>query len=141
MDNIRNKIVEEARSWLNTPFHHQGRVKGVGVDCVGLVIGVAKTLQLSNFDTHDYSPIPDGKILKYLCDTEMTEITENEIMLGDVVLFKFDERPQHLGIIGEYIYGGNSLIHSYSQARKVIETRFDEYWLERVVSYYRLPGV
>lgn len=26
------KAVAEAVTWLGTPYHHQGRVKGVGVD-------------------------------------------------------------------------------------------------------------
>jgi cell wall-associated NlpC family hydrolase len=30
---IRQGIVDEARSWLGTPFHIAGRVKGAGVDC------------------------------------------------------------------------------------------------------------
>jgi cell wall-associated NlpC family hydrolase len=30
----------EARSFLGTPYHHKGRVKGVGVDCGGLLYEV-----------------------------------------------------------------------------------------------------
>ena len=37
-----NDIVTEARTWVRTPYHHQARLKGVGVDCAGLVIGVAR---------------------------------------------------------------------------------------------------
>lgn len=29
----RRAVIEEARSWLNTPYHATGRVKGAGVDC------------------------------------------------------------------------------------------------------------
>ena len=29
----REKLVAEALSWLGTPYHHAGRVKGGGVDC------------------------------------------------------------------------------------------------------------
>jgi cell wall-associated NlpC family hydrolase len=32
-NSIRAAVVAEARSWLGTPFHHQGRVKAAGVDC------------------------------------------------------------------------------------------------------------
>jgi cell wall-associated NlpC family hydrolase len=38
--NPRVEIVAAARAWLNTPFHHAGRVKGVGVDCLQLLIAV-----------------------------------------------------------------------------------------------------
>jgi cell wall-associated NlpC family hydrolase len=29
----REDVVREALSWIGTPFHHAGRVKGAGVDC------------------------------------------------------------------------------------------------------------
>ena len=29
----RQSVVTEARTWLLTPFHHEARVKGAGVDC------------------------------------------------------------------------------------------------------------
>ena len=40
MTTTRTDVVAAAREWLGTPFHHQARLRGVGVDCVGLVIGV-----------------------------------------------------------------------------------------------------
>src|SRR4051794_8469193 len=36
----RVAIVTEAETWLGTPFHHQGRVKGAGVDCAMLLAEV-----------------------------------------------------------------------------------------------------
>ncbi|MHB8071562.1 MAG: NlpC/P60 family protein [Candidatus Cryosericum sp.] len=36
----RQAVVQEAPSWLGTPFHHQGRVKGAGVDCAMLMAEV-----------------------------------------------------------------------------------------------------
>jgi len=37
---MRAAIVAEARSWLGTPYHHQARVRGVGVDCAMLLAEV-----------------------------------------------------------------------------------------------------
>ena len=34
-------VVAEARRWLGTPWRHQARLRGVGVDCGGLVVCVA----------------------------------------------------------------------------------------------------
>ncbi len=36
----RQAVVAEARTWEGTPWHHQGRVKGAGVDCLMLIAGV-----------------------------------------------------------------------------------------------------
>ena len=33
-------VLEEAKSWLTTPYHHMGRVKGAGCDCLTLLAEV-----------------------------------------------------------------------------------------------------
>lgn len=51
----RERILIEARKWIGTPYHHKGRVLGVGVDCGGLIYEVFKTiLPLKPFPT-DYA--------------------------------------------------------------------------------------
>jgi len=36
----RQAVVAEALTWVGTPFHHEARLKGKGVDCAQLLIGV-----------------------------------------------------------------------------------------------------
>jgi cell wall-associated NlpC family hydrolase len=36
----RDLVLAEARTWLHTPYQHKGMVKGVGVDCGGLLYAV-----------------------------------------------------------------------------------------------------
>lgn len=36
----RDQVVAEARTWLLTPYHKNGRLKGVGVDCATLLFCV-----------------------------------------------------------------------------------------------------
>jgi cell wall-associated NlpC family hydrolase len=36
----RSLVVAEAESWLRTPYHHMGRVKGCGTDCLMLLAEV-----------------------------------------------------------------------------------------------------
>ena len=36
----RDRVIEEARTWLGTPFHFGARVKGVGVDCAQFIAAV-----------------------------------------------------------------------------------------------------
>lgn len=40
------EAVKEALTWLGTPYHHQGRVKGVGVDCGTLICEVYEKVGL-----------------------------------------------------------------------------------------------
>ena len=134
-------VITEARSWLGTRFHHQGRLKGVGVDCAGLVVGVAEALGLQVQDRTDYTRQPDGTMLQETCDEQLIRIPLEDIRPGDLLLMRFEQEPQHLGIVGDYEFGGLSLIHAYAQARRVVETRLDEVWLSRVVGAYRFSGV
>ncbi len=58
-----NLVMEIARSWVGTKFHHQGRRKNVGVDCIGLIVGVAQELGLNVEDKTDYAREPkDGEL-------------------------------------------------------------------------------
>jgi len=34
----KNLIIEKAREFIDTPYEHQGRLKGIGIDCCGLII-------------------------------------------------------------------------------------------------------
>ena len=36
----RAAVVDAARSWIGTPYHHAARVKGIGVDCAMLLAAV-----------------------------------------------------------------------------------------------------
>lgn len=49
-------VISEAMTWLGTPYHHQGRVKGVGVDCGTLICEVYEKVGL--MDHLDPRPYP-----------------------------------------------------------------------------------
>lgn len=140
----RTDVVAAARAWLGTPFHHQGRLQGVGVDCVGLVIGVARTLGLvaPDFNVEAYPRMPDGKSLMHLVHLHMRGLAVDEAMQpGDVVVVRFDADPQHLGILGNYRHGGLSIIHAAAEPGRVIETRLLFSQTMRFVQAFALPGI
>ena len=130
-------VVAQARSWLGTPFRHQGRLKGVGVDCAGLIIGVGHNFGLSDFDYRTYSHMPDGKTMRRICKENLDSVSD--MRLGDVLLMKFKIHPQHLAIVGD---GGTpfSIIHAYAEARKCVEHRLDQVWMARICGIYRFKG-
>lgn len=139
----RTVIVDTARSWLGTPFIHQARLKGVGVDCVGLLIGVCRELGLveDQFDIDAYPRIPDGISLMYLAEHHMTKIPRGQMQPGDVVVVAFDKFPQHFGIVGNYNRGGLSMIHAASAYGKVVEQRLMFTNAMKFVAAFKLPGV
>lgn len=118
-------IVRVARTYLGTPFHHQGRVKGHGIDCIGLVVGVAKELGLPHHDLKGYAREPDGITIMREIPKSLDEIAEAGI--GDVWVFKFGPLPSHAGIRTDI-----GMIHTYSLSGKVVEHPLNSTWTRRI---------
>jgi NlpC/P60 family putative phage cell wall peptidase len=139
----RQQVVAVARSWVDTPFHHQARLKHVGVDCIGLVIGIARELALvaPDFDVQGYAETPDGRTLMRLATLHMVEIDREAMAPGDIVVTRFDQGAQHFGILGDYRHGGLSIIHGASDPGRVIETRLMFGPFMQFVAAFALPGL
>lgn len=135
-------IVQTAREYLGTPYHHQGRVKGHGIDCVGLIVCVARECGRidPSVEVTGYSRIPDGKSLMRHLHAHLDPIEKTDMQPGDVICVAFDKWPQHVGIVGNYWHGGLSIIHADNQRGSVIETRlmFSDYM--RYVAAFRFRG-
>jgi len=80
-------IVDEARRHLGTPYAHQGRLPGP-LDCVGLIVGVAAGLGLSEYDDRTYGPMPDGVSLHRHLEHAMIRLASPELaQAGDMLTF------------------------------------------------------
>ncbi|MGN7611889.1 NlpC/P60 family protein [Magnetococcales bacterium HHB-1] len=139
MSDIRDRIVTEARSYLGTRFRHQGRLKNIGVDCVGVIVGVAKTLKLANHDETGYARRPDGHHLRHVFTKHMIEIALDVVLPGDVLMFQFNGDPQHVGFVTQI--NPTYLIHAWAEMRKVTEHRLDSVWKKRIVAAFRFKGM
>lgn len=133
------KIVECAREYIGTAFHHQGRVKGVGVDCAGLVVCSIKDSGILEKvpDLYNYARRPDGFLLQAILDNSCDKIDPSCIEVGDILLFRISgNNPQHLGLVSraDPFY----MIHAYFPSRKVVEHRIDQTWWDKLVSPYRV---
>ena len=130
-------ILAEARTWAGTPFRHQGRCKGVGVDCLGLVVGVARALGLSAADGAGYPRQPDGAALLAGLEEAYVPLGLGRQRPGDILVFRIRSTPQHLALLTEP--GG--MIHVHAAVGRVVETGLDATWAARLVAAYRYPGV
>lgn len=146
----RADVVRAARDWIGTPYIHQHRAKRHGVDCVGLVIGVARELGLvaPDFDVTGYAATPDGTTMLATCDTYMRRVPMDALQPGQVLVYVLHPKlgPQHMGIVGDYEIGGLSLIQALGKTNgkgEVVESNITRQprkgW--KPVQAYALPGV
>lgn len=133
------EIIEKAFEYLETPYHHQARLKGVGIDCAGLIICVLKELNIEVEDLKNYSRLPDSNLLQKICDDNCFKVPFQEARDGDILLITFIKNPQHLA----FFYKENDenyMIHAYGEndVKKVIKHKINQKWLNKITCVYRL---
>src|SRR5438034_10631009 len=97
----RAEVVERARACIGTPFRHQGRLPGRGLDCVGIVIHVANALGFKeSFDFRVYSRFPDQILVMGMLGEHLDRLGSIlEAGDGDVLLMVDDRWSVHVGIL------------------------------------------
>lgn len=136
---MSQQYVDEARKYLGTPFAHHGRGKGT-LDCAGLIIVPAKNLGRVLQDIRTYKrEAYKGQLRRHIESQLGAPLAKTDWYVGCVAMMNTDAEPHHLGILGNYIYGGFSLIHTSGEHKKVVEHVLDSYFRRRIVAVYRSP--
>lgn len=135
-----NSTVATAREYIGTRYMHQARVKGVAVDCLGLIICVSREAGWvpSSYDVKGYRRLPDGHSLLAHLRAHFPEVSQADMRPGDVVCVAFDKHPHHVGFVGDYHLGGLSMIHAAPGG--VVEQRLVFTSDMRFVAGFRTPG-
>ena len=132
-------FVNTARSYLRSPFHHQGRLPHVGLDCAGVVVCAASANGYEVEDVKGYANIPSQglfmKSVKKHCDV----VNIKDAQIGDLCMFAFVSEPQHIAIISSV--EPLKIIHAYLQVNEVVENNLDQVWLNRLRGCFRLRGI
>jgi NlpC/P60 family putative phage cell wall peptidase len=139
----RTDVVEEARSWLGTPYRHQASEKGVGCDCLGLVRGVWRALygaepQRSPPYTPDWAEAHGDEALLSAARRWLVPVSDSDMAAGDVLLFRMrkDSPLKHAAIL----VSPTRSAHAY-WGRAVVESRLSPFWRARFGAAFRFPGV
>lgn len=139
---IRAAVVEEAKTWLGTRYHHHANVKGGGVDCAMILVEVfSKAGVIEWFDPRPY---PTDWMLhkneeKYLSFVlpHAREITRPNVKPGDIALYRFGRTFSHSAIIIDWPMA----IHAYIMEKAVVWTDLTKHPLNsRPVRYFNVIG-
>jgi cell wall-associated NlpC family hydrolase len=149
------KIWEKAREYLGTPFHDHGRIKGRGVDCVGIILCVGEDLGLqykdgSRIRRSDYLDYGRFPILDEM-QTEASQIfvvksasvpLDLSVMApGDILTMRGPFLVHHMAIVTPMI-GALGIIHTYRANRHgTVEHILDPTWQRRIAGIFSYSGV
>lgn len=135
----QSDIIASAREWIGTPFVHQGRKKGIGVDCAGVVVGIARDNHLAEgfVDPTDYPANPTNRQIEDILDTWMDRVKPQDVQPGDVLFFRYAKLPQHMGVLTEK----GTFVHAYKQGFGVVEVTYDKAWRRMTVRGYRFREI
>lgn len=104
---VRDAMVLEAQSWINTPYNVGQMVKGAGVDCARFLFAVGKAAGAVTAD----APLPEWyapqmathsaeeKLIDNLKWYGCEEIEERHLQPGDVVVFKTGRAYGHAALV------------------------------------------
>ena len=85
----RQQILESAEKLIGLPFVHQGRSAETGVDCVGLLVVMARMVGYPDIkDIEGYRRIPSSTVIKDTLSENLDEISVSDAKPGDVFLMR-----------------------------------------------------
>ena len=138
------QVVNLARSWIGTPYRHQGCVRGAGADCLGLLRGVWRELYGAEPEavppyTADWAEPGGQEALWDAARRWLVPCGAGPVGPGDVLLFRMREGgiAKHLGIAAE-TGDAASFIHAYS-GHGVVESPLSQPWARRIVARFTFP--
>ena len=147
----RKQIVDCARTYIGTPFRHQGRVKGLACDCVGLPYCVGAEIGLKDrsgvlinkYENLNYAAQPTDLFVHTECQRLLVEKPVGQMQEGDVLTLKMPTIPCHVAIVSRLYVGTPNecfgIIHSFSLAHKVVETILDGGMRGRIHGCFSFP--
>jgi len=143
------EVLRIARSWLATPYRHQGATKGAGCDCLGLIRGVWREL----YGREPQAPPPYRPDWAEVCDAEpmldaarrhLIEIPLADASPGDVLLFRISPAAaiKHAAILSAAPTAVDPyprMIHAY-WGRAVVESWLGPRWRRRLAAGFGFPA-
>ena len=139
----RETIVQSARSWIGTPYHHQASLKHIGCDCLGLLRGVWRECCGDEPESPppyrpEWAEASGEERLMAAALRWLVPVAAHDPQAGDVVLFRWREDlpAKHIGIATS----ATTMIHAHDGAC-VCEVSLGSAWRRRIAGIFSFPGL
>jgi NlpC/P60 family putative phage cell wall peptidase len=136
---VAERVRAAALGWVGTPYRHQGSRKGVGCDCLGLVLGVWREIygappQDVPVYARDWADVAGDPLLE-AARRHCMERTGGA-RAGDLLLFRWrrDLAARHLAILVDR----ERIVHA-CEGRAVVVTRLVPQWRARIAGTFAFP--
>lgn len=137
----QSAVVTEAQSWLGTPYHHHGDIKGAGIDCAMILVRVFSSVGL--IPDIDPRPYPQDWHMhrdaeRYLGWVDQYADKVEQPAPGDIAMFQFGRCVAHGAIVIEW----PMVIHAHMDSREVVlsDISTSDDFKKRLRGFYRLRG-
>lgn len=123
----RVRFIEEAMTWIGTPFRDCEAIKGVAVDCVMMMARASIDSGLRDeFDPRPYSPrhmlhSEEELFIKYLTE-KLGCVEVAEPTLGDLIAWRYGKPYAHGGIW----INSEQVLHAHGKAGMVLISDFTD---------------
>lgn len=123
-DELADKIIKEANSWIGVPYRYAGESKS-GADCSGFVMSV--------FSVYGFA-LPRTAQLQW---ENTKSIERRNLRKADLIFFSDGGKVDHVGI---YI-GENRFIHASTSKGVIITELSKDYYVKRLKGFGRVSGI
>lgn len=125
----RRLLLEEANTWLGTPYEYARADKGRGTDCSGMVMSVyLQALEIK-------LPRNSRKQAEF-CKT----IPREKAVAGDLVFFATGKDPSRISHVGMLV-DKEQFIHASSSKGVVVSSLDSPYYSKRIICFGRVPAL
>lgn len=134
-------MLAEADSWLGTRFVHQGKIKGLGVDCAQFIAALVRAGGREIQISENYGRQEDGRIMIRALLEHGNYVPEAQMSPADMIAFcdeaqRAKDKPRHLALVRELAPHTTFIIHASEHG--VRRHRINMWWRGRIHSVWRL---
>lgn len=137
-------IASIARSWIGTPFFPKMASKGVGADCVTMMLAIYQEATLlpagivfPQYTLAQGDHLAESTVLKWLQQTQWFTPAQEPLAVGDLLTFTIGKVVHHTGIV----VSDFSFVHSIRGYGAIESLLRDSTWQSRFAGAWRLRAM